>query len=76
MINFNKKFKENNILNFNSNNLNTRMKLYEDYTEHYVSKVGEEPFVVRLKGRNFKNIKANDRLAPGPAAEIFPFLLQ
>jgi hypothetical protein len=46
---------------FNSNNLNTRMKLYEDYTEHYVSKVGEEPFVVRLKGRNFKNIKANEK---------------
>ena len=45
-----------------SNNLNTRMKLYEDYTEHNISKVGEEePFVVRLKGRNFKNIKANEK---------------
>ena len=47
---------------FDSSNLNTRMKLYEDYTEKNIYKVGEEdPFVVRLKGRNFKNIKANEK---------------
>jgi len=38
-------------------NLNSRMKMYEIYTEYNKSHVGEEPFIVRLKGRNFKLIK-------------------
>ena len=49
-------------LNFQSNNLNTRMKLYEDHTEHNITTIGdEEPFIIRLKGRNFKKIKTHDK---------------
>ena len=45
-----------------SNNLNTRMKLFEDYTEQNMLLVGEKyPFIVRLKGRNFKQIKTHDK---------------
>ena len=43
-----------------SSNLHNRMKMYETYTEYNISHVGQEtPFIVRLKGRNFKSIKLN-----------------
>jgi hypothetical protein len=42
-------------------NLHNRMKMYETYTEYNISHVGQEtPFIVRLKGRNFKSIKINE----------------
>jgi hypothetical protein len=43
-------------------NLPNLMKRYESHTEMNVSKVGHSsPFIVRLKGRNFKNIKNNEK---------------
>jgi len=51
-----------NMIDLDTFNLNTKMKSFEEYTEHTLSTVGEEePFIVRLKGRNFKNIKNNEK---------------
>ena len=48
-------------LNIVKSNLHNRMKMYETYTEYNISHVGQEtPFIVRLKGRNFKSIKINE----------------
>jgi hypothetical protein len=42
--------------------LNNKMKEYETYTENNISRVGTNaPFIIRLKGRNFKNIKSNNQ---------------
>jgi len=49
------------ITNSNADNLNTRMTYYEIRTETQLLEVGDgKPFIIRLKGRNFKNIKNND----------------
>jgi len=48
-------------LNMIKSNLHNRMKMYETFTEYNISHVGQEtPFIVRLKGRNFKSIKLNE----------------
>ena len=58
----NKKYECNykSVTNVIPDNMYNRMLFYEDYSNNNINEVGYgEPYIVRLKGRNFKNIPLN-----------------